>query len=45
MIIPSAYVAAVRNLFQLHENLENAVSMKRYMKDQFEFLELKSPKG
>lgn len=39
----SAYIQNVRKVFLQHKNRENASPMKRYMKNQFEFLGIKSP--
>ncbi len=43
MNTPQLYVSTVRELYQQHANPENAVQMKRYMKNQFEFFGLKKP--
>ena len=40
---PEYYVSAIRELYRQHANPENAVQMKRYMKNQFEFFGLKKP--
>lgn len=38
-----AYVRDLRAVFLKHPNQANAVSMKRYMRDQFDYIGLKSP--
>lgn len=43
MDAPQSYVFAVRKLYQQHAHSENAVQMKRYMKNQFEFFGIKKP--
>lgn len=40
---PQAFVSAVRTLFQAHADAENALPMKRYMKNHFEFFGIKKP--
>jgi 3-methyladenine DNA glycosylase AlkD len=39
------YAKSMRTLFEKHENPENAAPMKRYMRDQFEYLGIKSPQA
>jgi 3-methyladenine DNA glycosylase AlkD len=36
---------ALQALYQQHANPDNAASMQRYMRDQFEFLGIKSPQA
>ncbi|MBK7873237.1 MAG: DNA alkylation repair protein [Saprospiraceae bacterium] len=40
---PQAFVSDVRTLFQAHADAENALPMKRYMKNHFEFFGIKKP--
>jgi 3-methyladenine DNA glycosylase AlkD len=40
-----AYLQAVKALYQQHANPENAVPMKKYMRNQFEFLGIKTPEA
>ncbi|HET6822511.1 MAG TPA: DNA alkylation repair protein [Anaerolineales bacterium] len=37
------YVTSLRTLFEQNENLAQAAPMKKYMRDQFEYLGIKSP--
>ena len=37
------YVVSIKNLFEQNANLVQAVPMKKYMRDQFEYLGIKSP--
>ena len=37
------YVTSLKTLFEQHANLANARPMKKYMRDQFEYLGIKSP--
>ena len=39
-----AYLQTLKTLFEQQANAENAVPMKKYMRNQFEFLGIKSPK-
>lgn len=39
-----AYLQTLKTLFEQHANVENSVPMKKYMRNQFEFLGIKSPK-
>lgn len=39
-----AYLQTLKTLFKQQANVENAVPMKKYMRNQFEFLGIKSPK-
>ena len=37
------YAASLKTLFEQHANASNAAPMKKYMRDQFEYLGIKSP--
>ena len=39
----SPYLLSVKNAFAAHADVNNALPMKKYMKDKFEFLGIKSP--
>ncbi len=39
----SEYVSTVRKVFEENKNLSNALPMKKYMKERYEFLGIKSP--
>jgi 3-methyladenine DNA glycosylase AlkD len=40
-----AYVLSLRKLFKQNEKPEQAISMKKYMRDQFEYLGIKAPQS
>ncbi len=42
-ITPTAYVAALRDLYAQHAHSANALGMKAYLKNQFDFLSIKKP--
>ncbi len=41
----NAYLDTIQQLYRQHANPEQAVPMKRYMRDQFEFLGIKGPQA
>src|SRR4030095_2752772 len=40
-----AYVASLKTLFEQNANLAQAAPMKKYMRDQFEYLGIKTPQS